>query len=313
MLKTSTLKKQKTLFAIVIVLTTLQLKSQTSWAIDPTHGHMGFSLQYMSLGDYSGAFKSYYGKINSKSETDFTDAVFNIEIDMNSVNAEEEGHEEILKDKDYFDIKKYPFATFRSISMKPAAIKGTYDLEGELIIKNISRKIKFQVVGAPKPITNPYFNTTNYGLSLSGSIKRSDFNVGTSEKMDNGGLILGDEIKLFFTLILIKSNNIIPMAKLNAINVDEAVLTQYVGQYDYGNGSIFSIIKDKDKLFAIGKSRPKEQIFPLSDNKFFLEFKDFYCEFIKGADNKVVKVINTNATGDVKYEGQKISDIPESK
>jgi polyisoprenoid-binding protein YceI len=311
MLKTSTLKTAKTLFVIVILLTTLQLKSQTSWKIDQTHGHMGFSLQYMSLGDYSGCFKSYYGKINSKSETDFTDAMFNIEIDMNSVNAEVEGHEEILKDKDYFDIRKYPFATFRSISMKPGLTKGTYDLEGELTIKNISKKIKFQVVGAEKPITNPYFNTTNYGLSLAGSIKRSDFNIGTSEKMDNGGLILGDEVKLFITLILIKSNIIFPIPKLNAINVDEAVLNEYVGQYDFGNGSIFSVIKDKDKLFAIGKTRPKEQIFPISDNKFFLEFKDCYCEFIKDADNKVVKVVNTNATGDVKYEGQKISDIPD--
>jgi polyisoprenoid-binding protein YceI len=313
MLQKSTLKTLRTLLLVIIVFATPHLKTQTSWKIDQTHGHMGFSLQYMMLGDYFGCFKSYYGKINSKSENDFTDAEFNIEIDMNSVSAEVEGHEEILKEKDYFDVKKYPVATFRSISMKPGLIAGTYDLEGELTIKGISRKIKFLVAGAAKPITNPYFNSINYGLSLSTSIKRLDFNIGTKEKMDNGGLIIGDEIKLSCTLILIKSNTIIPMAKLNSIKVEDAILKQYVGQYEYGDGGIYSIIKDKDKLFAVGRSSPKTQLLPMSDNKFFLEFKDFYCEFIKDPDNNTVKVVHTNGAGEVKYEGQKISNTPQTE
>jgi polyisoprenoid-binding protein YceI len=56
--------------------------AQVSWLIDKGHGHVGFSINYMMLGDYYGKFRNYNGKIYSKSTTDFTDAIFDMDIDI---------------------------------------------------------------------------------------------------------------------------------------------------------------------------------------------------------------------------------------
>src|SRR5437868_10347069 len=119
----------KTFSNFLLVLSLLFIvnsSAQVSWTVDNTHGHMGFSLKYMGLGEYEGSFKVYDGKVRSKTEKDFTDAEFNIVIDINSVSAVVEGHEEILRSEDFFDARNFPIATFRSTSMKSTATTGNY-------------------------------------------------------------------------------------------------------------------------------------------------------------------------------------------
>jgi polyisoprenoid-binding protein YceI len=287
------MKLFKTSFSAILLLTTLSSISQVSWWVDRQHGHMEFSIKYLTIGDYEGRFKFYDGKIYSKSETDFTDAGINLMIDINSVSAEDEGHEEILKDKSFFDVANYPIATFKSASMKPNVIKGSYDLEGELTIKGITKKIKLIAVGAEKPVTNPYFNQINYGFKITGTIKRSDYGLVGMKTMEIGGMVLGDEVNIVCSLILIKSNRSIPKVEPNKIIIDKKELAKYVGLYNFDKNIFLSISCQQGKLFAKMTNMAKMELFPIGDNKFLYEFRDIDLEFIKDANGQVIGYIRT--------------------
>lgn len=303
------MKLFKIILATIFIALTLSSQSQVSWKVDNTHGHMGFSIKYMMLSDYEGRFKIYDGKVQSKSETNFTDAVFNILIDINSVSAVVEGHEDMLKAEDFFDVKNFPIATFRSTSMKPTLAEGLYDLEGNICIRGITKKIKLKAVAATQPVTNPYFNNSNYALKITGTLKRSDFGIGKYDLMDFGGLVLSDEVQINSSLVLIKSDHLIPMAGNFKHVVDEKKLSSYVGQYDYGNGVLLSISKEQNKLFIKKSGGYKKEIFPVTNNKFIYEFYEVEVDFVANG-NDVEKLVIV--AGKQKTDAQKISDKPES-
>lgn len=287
--------------------TTILSLAQVSWKVDPTHGHFGFSVKYMMLGDYQGCFKNYDGKIRSKSESDFTDAVFNIVIDINSVGAQVEGHEEMLKEENFFDVAQHPFAYFRSTRMKKGAKPGAYDLEGNLTIRGITKKVNLTAVSANKPVINPYFNAVNYAFKISGKIRRSDFGIGNYDLME-GGLVLSDEVKLDCFLVLMRAERDIPVADTK-MKVEEKEAIKLVGQYDYEKGQVYSISHINGQLFAKTTKGTKKEIYPIGKNKFIYEFYDVELEFIEDANGNVSKVIIPKGSGRV--EAVKFSDSPE--
>jgi polyisoprenoid-binding protein YceI len=265
----------------------------------------------MLIGDYKGHFKNFEGKVQTKTENDFTDALFSIMIDVNSVSAEVPGHEDMLKGNTFFDSAEYPYAFFRSTSVKPGRGKGSYVIEGDLTMRDITKRVVLNGVAADKPVTNPYFNQTNYGITVYGTLKRSDFGVGDYSLMNEGGLVLGDDVNFTCTLILLKSDRIMPMAATAKITVDEKDLAAYVGQYDYGKPGILSVTAGQGKLFAKLGTRPKKQILPMGENKFFYEFQNYILEFVKDDKGKISKLIQHS--GSNKMEANKISDSPEAE
>lgn len=300
----------KKLYTTLFIAITFSTLAQVNWKVDAGHGYCGFSLKYMLIGDYKGQFKNFEGKVVTKTETDFTDAVFNIVIDINSVSAEEEGHEEMLTGSEFFDAAKHPLAFFRSSSVKAGKTNGTYILEGDLTIRGITKKVSFIGIAAAKPVTNPYFNTTNYGLAINGTLKRSDFGIGFYHLMNDGEMVLSDDVNFNCTLILVRSANAF-VSMTSKIKVDEKILSAYVGQYDTGKWGIFSVSAEQGKLFTKIGEQPKKEIIPMGENKFFYEFRDATLEFFKDDNGKVNKLIQYNGAN--KTEAPKINDTPEEQ
>jgi polyisoprenoid-binding protein YceI len=71
-------------------------------------------------------------------------------IDMNSIkNTDEEdekGRKNIeghLKSNDFFDVKKFPTATFTIVKMEPTPLPNKYAVTGDLLMKGLSNRIVF--------------------------------------------------------------------------------------------------------------------------------------------------------------------------
>ena len=67
----------------------------------------------MSISEQEGNFKSYEVKITATKD-DFSDASFDVTIDVNSINTDNEMRDKHLKSGDFFDAEKYPTITFKS-------------------------------------------------------------------------------------------------------------------------------------------------------------------------------------------------------
>ena len=81
-----------------------------------------------------------------------------------------------LQSADFFDAAKFPMASFKSTSVKPAGLN-KFTVVGNLTIKDISKPVTLAVTmnGAGK---HPMAGKQAIGFTATASIKRSDFGVG---------------------------------------------------------------------------------------------------------------------------------------
>jgi len=172
----------------IAVLASLSASAQVNWKLDNSHSKLGFSVTHMMVSETEGKFKIYQGTVSSTTETDFTDAKIEFSADVNSINTEDEKRDGHLKSPDFFDAAKFPTITFKSTSMKPVAKgKTIYNLEGELTMHGVTKKVKLNAIGATKTVKDPYGNI-KYGFKVTVTINRKDFGLAWNAALEAGGV-----------------------------------------------------------------------------------------------------------------------------
>jgi len=101
--------------------------------------HIGSAI----TGGQQGAFEKFSGTItllNAKPEN----SQVAVEIEMSSVTTQSGGLAQHLKTPDFFDVAKYPKATFISTEIKPSSEKGaTHLVTGNLELHGVKKAITF--------------------------------------------------------------------------------------------------------------------------------------------------------------------------
>ena len=125
----------------------------------------------------------------------------NFEIDVNSINTQNEKRDGHLKSEDFFYTKKHPKMTFKSTSFKKT--KGNkYILKGNITMRGVTKFITLNVKygGTAKD----GYGNTKAGFIITGSLNRIDFGVAWNSKTKNGGLTIGEKINLVVKLEFVK-------------------------------------------------------------------------------------------------------------
>jgi len=197
--------KKLILTAGIALLSTTATKAQTNWKVDVSHSKLGFSVTHMMVSETEGKFKIYEGKVSSKTESDFTNATLDFSADVNSINTEDEKRDGHLKSPDFFDAEKFPKITFKSTGMKLNTKKGktTYDVEGDLTMKGVTKKVKLTAIGAAQTVKDPYGNIKT-GFKVKGTINRKDFGLGWNAVLEAGGVAVSEEVTLDLNIELNK-------------------------------------------------------------------------------------------------------------
>lgn len=178
--------------------------AQTNWKVDASHSKLGFSVTHLMVSETEGKFKLYEGSVASKSETDFTDAKIEFSVDVNSINTDDEKRDGHLKSPDFFDAANHPKMTFKATSMMPGKVKGTYDLEGDLTVRGVTKKVKLNAIGASKAVKDPWGNT-KYAFKVTGKLNRIDYGLKWNAAIEAGGVVVSEEVKIDCTIELTKA------------------------------------------------------------------------------------------------------------
>ncbi len=166
----------KKLFSLLIVaLLSTAVFSQTTWNADPMHSKLSFSTQHLGISDVTGLFKKFEVSATTN-KADFSDAVFELSVDVASINTEVEMRDNHLKSADFFEVEKHPSMTFKSTSIKKVS-KDKYKLSGNLTLLGITKPVTMDL-WYRGTVENPMSKKATSGFQLTGIIKRSDFNVG---------------------------------------------------------------------------------------------------------------------------------------
>jgi polyisoprenoid-binding protein YceI len=192
---------KKTLFALPLLLA-VPLMAQMSkeapgkldparvtagtYAVEPTHTLIGWTINHFGFTDYFGVFGSPTGTLKLDPAKPNGSTV-SIDIPVGELFTANAKLTEHLKSADFFDVNRFATAKFVSTSVTvdgtTAKIAGTLTLKG--ITKPVTLDAKFTGAGY-----NPFSKRETVGFSATTAIKRSDWSMGT------GIPLVGDDVAL---------------------------------------------------------------------------------------------------------------------
>lgn len=176
-------------FTIATLLTISAASAQT-WSVDKAHAKVGFTVTHLMLSEVDGNFKIYDAKITA-TKPDLSDAVLELSADVNSINTDNDQRDGHLKSPDWFDAAKYPTLIFKSTSFQKVDGK-KYKVVGDLTMHGVTKPITLDaVLTGPVTMDSPRGKQEKAGLKFSGTLKRSDFSLGSAP-----ATVVSDEIEL---------------------------------------------------------------------------------------------------------------------
>ncbi len=176
-----------------LLLSSAAAAANTTWTIDPRHSAARFAVRHLTISTVHGEFHNVNGTV-IVDDSDITKSTVDVTIDTATVDTQEPGRDKDLKSPNFFDVEKFPVITFKSTKVEKAGA-GKLKVTGDLTLHGVTKSVVLDVEGPTAPIKDPWGNP-RAGASATTKINRQDFGVKWNAKMDNGGLVVGDEVSI---------------------------------------------------------------------------------------------------------------------
>ena len=163
-----------TLLAGLIGLSSATYAAPESYTADPTHTFVSFEYNHLGYSNQRSRFDNV--KANVTLDTAAKTGSVEVTIDPKFVNTGSDKFNQHLQSEDFFDVAKFPTATFKSTKVIFSGNKPS-EIIGDLTLKGVTKQVKLQVtnfVCQPHPFTKKDI----CGANATTKIKRSEFDLG---------------------------------------------------------------------------------------------------------------------------------------
>ena len=180
---------KKSLLAVALVFASSgAFAAAETYVMDNHHTQVEFSWNHFGFSNPVANFDQIEGSINYDAD-DITKSSVEATITTASINSHVKDLDEHLSSADFFDVAKYPTATFKSTSVKKGAADNKLLVSGDLTIHGVTKPVTIDATlnrAAPHPMSKQ--PTVGFDGVL--FIKRSDF--GMSKYLPG----VGDEVQI---------------------------------------------------------------------------------------------------------------------
>jgi polyisoprenoid-binding protein YceI len=163
-----------------------------TWTVDTNHTAAGFSVKHMMVSTVRGILGPVKGTIDYDGKS-IESLKADITIDVSGVNTGNEGRDKDLKSENFFEIAKYPTATFKSKRVESAG-QGKFRLIGDLTIHGVTKEVALNVEG-PSPILKQPNGAQRIGAGATTTLNRKDFGMQWN-RMVEAAPVVGDEVQV---------------------------------------------------------------------------------------------------------------------
>ena len=170
----------------------------TKFNLDAAHSTIDFSVKHMMVSKVKGSFTNFTANLEGNTE-DLTGATISVEIDVKSINSNNEDRDNHLRSGDFFDVETYPSIKFVATDIKKKD-DGEYDVTGDLTIKDVTKPVTFDVEYGGKG-TNPWGQEV-VAFSAETKVNRKEFGLTWNQALETGGVLVGEDIKITVELEL---------------------------------------------------------------------------------------------------------------
>lgn len=160
-----------------------------AFTVDVTHSTILFKVSHLGLGVQYGRFNAFSGTFELGDEMNAGGV--SVEIDMASIDSNNEGRDTHLKGADYFNVGEYPKASFTSTSITKTG-DDTYDVEGNLTLHGVTRTETLEM----KKLGEGDRGRFGYRAGFEGTLVIQRSQYGMSEMLEG----IGDEVTILLAV-----------------------------------------------------------------------------------------------------------------
>jgi polyisoprenoid-binding protein YceI len=163
-----------------------------TWAIDPVHSEVSFTVRHMMVSKVRGRFDTFDGTIVTGADP--LSSSVTATVDLSSINTGQEQRDAHIRSADFFEVEKHPFMTFASTGVTPDGDR--FLLVGDLSLKGVSKSVTFKLdVNGFGPDA---YGGTRVGFSATTEISRGDFGVNFNGPIPGvpGGVAVSDKVTI---------------------------------------------------------------------------------------------------------------------
>ena len=170
-----------------------------TWAIDPVHSDVAFTVRHMMVSKIRGHFTRIEGELVLA--PDPLASTVTATIDLSSIDTNNPQRDDDLRSANFLEIQTHPAMTYRSTGIRHG--EDGFDLDGELSLHGVTRQVPLALV--VNGFARDPYGGTRAGFSATAEIDRKDFGITTNIPMDGGGVVVGDKIQIFIEIEAILS------------------------------------------------------------------------------------------------------------
>jgi polyisoprenoid-binding protein YceI len=190
------MKRLALVTGILALAAPLALAQASTWTSDPQHSEVDFSIKHMSVSNIHGRIGGVAATI-LLNEADIAKSSVTANIDVSTVDTGVTARDTHLKTPDFFDVAKFPTATFTSTSVAKNAngltVRGNFTLHG------VTKPVVLEVEGPSGPALG-MDHKPHSGFTATTILNRTDFGIGGKFP----AAIVGEEVKLTIELEVVK-------------------------------------------------------------------------------------------------------------
>ena len=158
--------------------------------VDHPHTNIGFSVKHMVVAKTTGAFNDFTASLELD-PADLSSFKVMATIQAASIDTNNDQRDNHLRSADFLDVANHPTITFVSSSL--STMDGKHVLHGDLTIRGVTQSVEI-----PLELVGPVMAMGNTVVGFAGTltINRHDFGVSWSRSLDNGGLVVAEEVNI---------------------------------------------------------------------------------------------------------------------
>lgn len=164
-----------------------------TWTLDPTHSTVGFTVVYMGVAPFKGAFRDFQATVDQEGLRGVAQ--------VSSIDVDNDQLAEHLASPDFFETTTYPEISFEAGA--PTRDGDSVTFEGVLEVKG--NKAPITLTGRiTDPVNDPWGNS-KLGISLAGTVDKNAVGLTWNAPLPEGGSMLGDEVELSASLVFVRA------------------------------------------------------------------------------------------------------------
>jgi polyisoprenoid-binding protein YceI len=177
----------------------LAAAAPATYSIDHNHTEVGFEVRHF-FSKVHGRFNEFDGTITFD-EKDPSAIAVNATAQAKSVWTNNTNRDADLRSPHFFAVDSFPTLSFKSTKVTPSG-EHKYKVAGDLTMRGVTKPVVFdaEFLGAGAVGTEGKSWGAKAGFTATTVINRKDWNISWNQVLDNGGMMLGDDVTLILNI-----------------------------------------------------------------------------------------------------------------